>query len=154
MLSEIEKKIVAHLQGDFPLNPRPYAILAKRVGISEQELIERINDLKLRGVLRSLGAVLNHQIAGYDANVMVVWRVPEEKVEEVGELMSAFRRVSHCYQRKTTKEWSYNMFTMIHGKSRGECIATVDEIASKTGIGDYKLLFTRKELKKTSPKYF
>jgi DNA-binding Lrp family transcriptional regulator len=154
MIDDLEKRIIRHLQGDLPLTPTPFAAVASKVGIGEEELLERIRGLKERGVLRRFGATLNHWQAGLRANAMVAWCVPEEQVDEVGPLMASVREVTHCYERKPNKAWKYNLFTMVHGKSKKHCGEIVERISEMTGMKDYVLLFTRKEFKKTSPEYF
>ena len=154
MPDDLERKLIHHLQGDLPLTARPFAVLASKVGISEEEVLERIKSLKEQGTLRRFGATLRHQLAGYKANAMVAWYVPEDNMEEIGSLMASFKEISHCYERKIHKKWKYNLFTMIHGKSKKECQDIAGRIAENTGIKDYVLLLSLKEYKKTSPKYF
>jgi len=154
MLDDLERRIIRHLQGDIPLTSKPFAVLASRVGISEEELLERIKLQKEEGVLRRLGANLNPQLAGFRANALIAWNVPDDRMDEIGPLMASFREVSHCYERRTQGKWKYNLFTMIHGKSREDCEGIVRAIAENTGIQDYVSLVTLKEYKKTSPEYF
>jgi DNA-binding Lrp family transcriptional regulator len=155
MLDDLDKKIIHYLQGDIPLVPSPFAVLAEKIGIPEKRLIERIRQLKEQGILRRFGATLYHQLAGFKANAMIAWHVPEEKIEEIGSLMASFREVSHCYQRKMHgNKWKYNLFTMIHGKSRKECHKIAENISHRTDIKDYTLLISIKEFKKSSPVYF
>ncbi|NVL92346.1 MAG: Lrp/AsnC family transcriptional regulator [Desulfobacterales bacterium] len=154
MLDDLERRIIRHLQGDLPLTSKPFAVLASRVGISEEELLERIKLQKEEGVLRRLGANLNPQLAGFRANALIAWNVPDDRMDEIGPLMASFREVSHCYERRTQGKWKYNLFTMIHGKSREDCQGIVRGIAENTGIQDYVSLVTLKEYKKTSPEYF
>ncbi len=154
MPDDLERRIIHHLQGDLPLTPRPFAVLASKVGISEEEVLERIELLKEQGTLRRFGATLRHQLAGYKANAMVGWYVPEDNMEEIGPLMATFREVSHCYERRIQGKWKYNLFTMIHGKTEKDCEDIARRIAENTGIKDYVLLLSLKEFKKTSPEYF
>ena len=154
MIEELEKKIIRYLQGDLPVTPRPFASLADKIGIREEDLLEKTQLLKEQGILRRFGATLRHQLAGFRANAMVAWRVPEDKVEKTGTLMATFREVSHCYQRRIQGEWKYNLFTMIHGKNEKDCEHTAKKIADTVGINEYVVLLTLKEYKKTSPKYF
>jgi len=154
MPDDVERRIIRHLQGDLPLTTRPFAVLAGEVGMSEEDLLERIRMLKEQGTLRRFGATLRHQLAGYKANAMVAWYVPEGNMEEIGPLMATFKEVSHCYERKVQGKWKYNLFTMIHGKSKKECQDIARRIAENTGIKDYVLLLSLKEFKKTSPRYF
>jgi DNA-binding Lrp family transcriptional regulator len=154
MIDDVDKKVIRLIQGDLPLDPRPFAVLAEKAGISEEEFVQRVASLKKRGIIRRFGATLRHQEAGFSSNAMVAWIVPEERVEEVGKAMARFRTVTHCYQRKTTKGWPYNLYTMIHGDDREECYEIAKKISQKAGIQDYILLFSEKEFKKTSMKYF
>jgi DNA-binding Lrp family transcriptional regulator len=154
VLDDLERRIIHHLQGDLPLTARPFAVLAGKIGISEEELLERIKLQKEQGILRRFGVTLDHQLAGFKANAMVAWYVPEDKIEEIGPLMASFKEVSHCYQRRVQGKWRYNLFTMVHGKSKKDCQGIARRIAENTGIKDYVLLLTLREYKKTSPKYF
>ena len=154
MIEELEKKIIRYLQGDLPVTLRPFASLADKIGIREEDLLEKTRLLKEQGILRRFGATLRHQLAGFHANAMVAWRVPEDKVEKSGNLMAGFREVSHCYQRRIHGEWKYNLFTMIHGKNNKDCEHIAKEIADMVEVNEYVVLLTLKEYKKTSPKYF
>ena len=154
MIDEVDKRVIQLIQGDLPLDLRPFAVLAVKAGISEEEFVERVVSLKQRGIIRRFGATLRHQEAGFSSNAMVAWIVPEERIESVGKTMARFRAVTHCYQRKTSKGWPYNLYTMIHGDNREECHEIAKKISRKAGIQDYILLFSEKEFKKTSMKYF
>jgi DNA-binding Lrp family transcriptional regulator len=154
MIDDVDKKVIRLIQGDLPLDLRPFAVLAVKAGISEEEFVQRVASLKKRGIIRRFGATLRHQEAGFSSNAMVAWIVPEERVEEVGKAMARFRAVTHCYQRKITKRWPYNLYTMIHGDDREECYEIAKKISRKAGIQDYILLFSEKEFKKTSMQYF
>ncbi len=154
MLTSLEKSIIAHLQANLPLTPCPYADLAKELGITEDKLLSKLKEFKEKGLLRRVGAVLFHHRAGYTVNVMCAWLVPADKVEEAGRLMASLPRVSHVYQRPVYPDWPYNLFSMIHGRSRQECETVVAEIAQKTGIKEYALLYSIREFKKSSMKYF
>ena len=154
MLDEKDKKVIGIIQGDIPLDPRPFLIAAEKVGMTEAEFIERIRRLKQDGVIRRFGATLRHQEAGFSSNAMVAWKVPEEKIEELGEKMAEFREVTHCYHRTPQPQWPYNIYTMIHGTSKQQCHKIAEKIAQATGIREYVLLFSEKEFKKTSMEYF
>ena len=154
MIEDTDKKIIRLIQGDLPMDLRPFKILAERLGISEDEFIERVKSLKRREIIRRFGATLRHQEAGFSANAMVAWIVPEEKIEEVGGVMAAFREVTHCYQRQSYKDWKYNLYTMVHGDSEEQCYRIAEKMSAETGMTDYILLFSEKEFKKTSMQYF
>ena len=140
-IGELDRKIVRLLQGDFPLVPEPYKALAAEIGIAEEELLARI-------------AVLRHREVGFTANCLCVWNVPDERVDEVARRMAEHARVSHCYDRNRTDDWPYNLYTMIHGYSREECENIAAELAAAAGIDDRRMLYTKREWKKTSMKYF
>ena len=154
MLTELEKKIIAMIQGDIPVTERPYLELAEKLGISEDLFIETLKGLSERGIIRRYGATLRHQKSGFTANAMVAWRVAEERTDEVGEKMASFTEVSHCYRRNPAPTWPYNLYTMVHATSEEECRECARKISEATGVTEYSLLFSRKELKKTSMKYF
>ncbi|KIX15852.1 siroheme decarboxylase subunit beta [Dethiosulfatarculus sandiegensis] len=156
MIAEIDKKIIARLQGDLELTPRPFAAMAKKLGLSEAQVVERIRDLSDKGIMRRFGATLRHQQSGFSANVMVAWQIKPDKTEETGEKLAAYRFVSHCYERETPnpEDFPYNLYTMVHGRSKEECLELVKEMAKAVCAEDYALLFSKKELKKTSMSYF
>jgi DNA-binding Lrp family transcriptional regulator len=154
MLTDLEKKVIASIQGDIPIVPHPYRILAEAVGIPEETFIETLQHLTERGVIRRFGATLRHQKSGYQANAMTAWQVDEDRIEAVGRIMASFREVSHCYRRDPTDGWPFNLYTMIHGKSEADCRATARKLSEKSGVTDYQLLFSRRELKKISMTYF
>jgi len=154
MLDDLDKKIIALIQGDLPLTAQPYAELAQKIGIAEELLLERIRNLKTQGIIRRFGASLRHQKAGFIANAMIAWQVPEQKIEETGASMAQYKEVSHCYQRITHPDWPYNLYTMVHGNDEEACRQIAQKIALKTGIKDYVLLFSEKEFKKTSMRFF
>jgi DNA-binding Lrp family transcriptional regulator len=154
MLTDIEKRVIASIQGDMPIVAHPYKEIASSLGIGEAELLEILQSLVDRGVMRRFGATLRHQRSGFDANAMTAWQVAEERIEEVGALMATFPQVSHCYRRDPKPTWPYNLYTMIHGTSEADCLETARQMAAKAGITNYELLFSKQELKKTSMKYF
>lgn len=154
MLTRLEKEIVKALQEGLPLVSRPYQAMAQKLGISEEELLDRIGDLISRGLIRRFGAAVRHQDLGYTANAMVVWKVDENSVGKAGELFAGMQEVSHCYQRKTTGDWEYNLFTMIHGRTEDECRAIAKKMSAASGNEEYLVLFSYRELKKESMRYF
>jgi DNA-binding Lrp family transcriptional regulator len=151
-LSELEKKVIREILGDLEITAEPFKKLARKIRISQEDLLSIIQDLIRRGVIRRFGATLRHRLSGFDANAMVAWMVPE-KVDQVGKTMARFREVTHCYWRVPEKDWKYNLFTMVHASSQEECQAIAGRISQATGVEDYILLFSDRELKKTSMKY-
>jgi len=154
MLTELEKKVVASIQEDIPVISRPYLEISKKLKISEETLLKTLKDLCDRGVIRRFGATIRHQKSGFAANAMVAWIVDEKRIEEVGEKMASFKQVSHCYRRNPNGQWRYNLYTMIHANDEDTCREIARTMSSETSIENYKLLFSRRELKKTSMKYF
>ncbi len=154
MLTELEKKVIASIQEDMAVIERPYLEISQKLGISEETLLETLENLCARGIIRRFGATLRHQQTGYSANAMVAWQVSEDRVDEVGEKMAAFRQVSHCYRRNPTDSWPYNLYTMIHANDEQSCRETAREMAEAAALDNYTLLFSREELKKTSMVYF
>ena len=153
-MDQIDKRIIARVQGDLPLVSRPFAELARELGLSEEQVVERLKALKERGVMRRFGATLRHQRSGFAANVMVAWRVEEERADQVGGLLAAHRRVSHCYHRRACPDFPFNLYSMVHGRSSDECRQLVEEMAAETQVADYIMLFSVEELKKTSMQYY
>jgi DNA-binding Lrp family transcriptional regulator len=154
MLSEQDRQIIIELQKGLPLASRPFRLMGERLHLSEETIIKRIAFLKGSGLIRRFGAAVRHRDLGIKANAMVVWDVPGYKTDEAGGIMAGFKEVSHCYQRPRYQGWPYNLFTMVHGRTRDECIRTAEQISIATGIKKYELLFSTAELKKTSMRYF
>jgi DNA-binding Lrp family transcriptional regulator len=130
------------------------AAAAAELGISQQELLDHLESMRERRALRRVAAILFHRRAGFSANGMGVWRVPEERILELGPRMASFRGISHCYQRPTYADWPYSVFTMAHGRSKEECDAILDSIAEDTGIEERRTLYSSTEFKKCRLRYF
>ena len=154
MLTDLEKKIIASLQEDIEITEKPYLQIARKLEVSEKVLLETLQNLCDRGIIRRYGATLRHQKTGFTANAMAAWRVDEDRIDEVGTKMASFREVSHCYRRNPTDRWPYNLYTMIHASDEDACRQTAQNMSESTSVKDYTLLFSRKELKKTSMVYF
>ncbi len=154
MWTVVDEKIIDALCDDLPGTKRPFRKIAKKIGISEEELLKRIKRLKERRILRRYGATLHHRSAGYGANAVVVWEIPEDRIEKCGKLIATFREVSHCYERKSYPEWRYNIYSVVHGSSKRRCISVIKKIADAINIDDYKALFSIHEYKKSSFKYY
>ncbi len=111
--------------------------------------MERLSRLIEVEVIRRFSATIGHRALGIVANAMIVWRVPPEAVEQVGEIMASFEEVTHCYERPSVPKWPYNLYSVVHSHSRDECRKVAAEISRKTGISDYQVLFSEREFKKT-----
>ena len=153
-MDELDKKIVRAMQEDFPLVREPYKEIAREIGISEELLLERLKAFRQDGRIRKMGAVLQHRTAGFAANVLCAWEVPAERMDEIAAAMSRHPAVSHCYDRNVEPGWPYNLYTMIHGHSRPECEAIAQELGDACGVSKRTMLYSVKEWKKTSMKYF
>ncbi|WP_245669953.1 Lrp/AsnC family transcriptional regulator [Candidatus Desulfofervidus auxilii] len=150
----MDKKIINGLQGDLPIESRPFASIAQRLGIKEEELLKHIKNFIENGIIRRFGATIFHHRSGFEANAMVAWKVPSDRLKEVGEIMATFPEVTHCYARITHSNWPYNLYAMVHGRTEEECINIVKKIARAVKIKHYQLLFTEDTFKRTSPQYF
>jgi DNA-binding Lrp family transcriptional regulator len=153
-LSDLDVAVIRTLQGDMPVVAEPYDPAARELGIETSRLLGHLEVMRERGALRRVAAILYHRRAGFSANGMGVWRVPDERIMELGPRMAAFRGISHCYQRPTYEDWPYSVFTMAHGRSKDECDAILESIASDTGIEERATLYSATEFKKIRLLYF
>jgi len=153
-LSEEDIATIRATQGKMPVVSEPYAPAAERLGVSQEEVLRRLESLRDRNALRRVAAILFHRRAGFSANGMGVWAVPDEQILDVGRRMAAFRGISHCYQRPTYADWPYSVFTMAHGRSKEECDAILDSIAEQEGISERATLYSSTEFKKIRMLYF
>ena len=151
---ERDVQVIRTLQGDMPVVPEPYAPAAATLGMPVEELLSHLQGMQERRLLRRVAAILFHRRAGFSANGMGVWKVPDERIMELGPRMAAFRGISHCYQRPTYQDWPYSVFTMAHGRSKDECDAILDSIATDTGIDERATLYSSTEFKKIRLLYF
>jgi DNA-binding Lrp family transcriptional regulator len=159
-LSELEIETIRVVQHDLPTVERPFAAQAETIAtatgesVTEDDVIDMLGSFKARKLMRRFAAVMNHRSAGFKANAMGVWAVPEAELDTIGPQMAGFAAVSHCYRRPTYHDWPYSVFTMIHGRSARDCEATVDAIRTETGVDEYCLLWSIKEYKKVRLEYF
>jgi len=152
---DFDVAVVRATQGDMPVVPEPYAPAATKLGISVDALLEHLAGMRERGLLRRVAAILFHRRAGFSANGMGVWKVPEDRILEIGKRMAAFRGISHCYERPIYEDWPYQIFTMAHGRSKEECDAILDAIETEIGcIEERATLYSSTEFKKIRLQYF
>jgi DNA-binding Lrp family transcriptional regulator len=148
--------VIRALQGPMTVVDRPYDEAAAEVGMSTGDLLDHLGGMVERNILRRVAAILYHRRAGFSANGMGVWRVPDDQILEVGARMAAVRGVPHCYQRPTYEDWPYSVFTMAHGRSKEECDAILQSIAEEHDLHgeDRATLYSSTEFKKIRLHYF
>ncbi len=151
---QFDRDVVVATQGNLPVVSEPWAPAAEQLGIPVDDLLAHLRGMQERGLLRRVAGILFHRRAGFSANGMGVWKVPEDQIEEIGPQMAAFRGISHCYQRPTYEDWPYQVFTMAHGRSKEECDAILDTIADQFPIEDRATLYSSTEFKKVRLLYF
>lgn len=148
-MDETDRRILLATQDGLPLVAEPFAAVARRLGVSEAEVLRRLGAMVERGEVRRVAASVAHRRVGFQANVMAVWRVPEEAVEEFGQTAAGLAEVSHCYERAAPPHWPYNVYAMVHGRTEAECERVIGEICRRTGQRDYVALLSSREFKKT-----
>jgi DNA-binding Lrp family transcriptional regulator len=153
MKSSIEERILAAIQRGIPRVLRPYEAIAKEAGIDVDQLLSILREWKASGKLRRIGAVVNHFKAGLGVGAMVVWRVETDQIEKVGSIFASFPQVSHAYERETSENWTYNVYTMVHAADTEQLRRTVESMSEAAGAADFQMLLTEKELKKVPPTY-
>ena len=147
-------EVIKALQKDIDIVAEPFADITEVLGITHEKLFEIATELKESGVMRRFATILNHRKAGFGANAMSVWSVPEEKGEEIGRQLAEFSAVSHCYLRPRYENWPYNLFAMVHAKTQEECDTLIEEMAQETGLKEYGKLYSTREFKKQRLVYF
>jgi siroheme decarboxylase len=153
-LSDTDVAVIKATQGPMEPMSEPFEPAARELGMPVADLLDHLESMKERRALRRVAAILFHRRAGFSANGMGVWQVPEERILELAPRMASFRGISHCYQRPTYADWPYSVFTMAHGRSKEECDAILDSIAADTGIEERRTLYSSTEFKKIRLLYF
>ncbi|MGB2862402.1 MAG: hypothetical protein WBC05_03675 [Sedimentisphaerales bacterium] len=152
-ISDIERRILAVLQGGFPRSETPYKDMAELVGIDTKRLLAVLDNWKHEGKLRRIGSIVDHFKVGLSGGAMVAWRVEPERIEQVGTTLAGFKEVTHAYERKIAENWPFNLYTMVHGADIQEVEQIVERMSQAAGVSDYRILATKKELKKVPPTY-
>jgi DNA-binding Lrp family transcriptional regulator len=155
-IDDFDVAVIRALQGPMDVRPDAYAPAAERLGVPVQRLLTHLEEMVDRKVLRRVAAILYHRRAGFSANGMGVWKVPEDRIMDLGPRMAAVRGVSHCYRRPTYPDWPYSVFTMAHGRSKEECDAVLDGVAAVCELegDDRSTLYSSTEFKKVRLHYF
>lgn len=151
-----ERALIAAIQKGLPLVSRPYADIAERIGMKEEEVIQRISDLQENGAIKRMGVVVRHHELGYRSNAMVVWDTPDSEVAELGRCFSQFEFITLCYQRpRRLPQWRYNLFCMIHGQDRDSVMKNLQQMIQSCGVAalPHDVLFSRRRFKQRGAIY-
>jgi siroheme decarboxylase len=153
-ISEIDREYIRQLQKDIEIIKEPFKTIAENLGIPSSELFNKIKEYESIGIMRRFAAILRHRQAGFTANGMIVWKIPEDNVDEKGIKIASFPQVSHCYRRPIYPDWEFNLFSMIHARTIEAAEKIAKEISTVIGIEEYKILFSSREFKKERVRYF
>ena len=150
MTDNVDKQVIRRVQQGFPLTSAPYQMMATEIGISEAEFLDRLQRMKTQGILRKMGAVLQHRVAGFHGNALCCWRIPDESVNEIAAGMAAYSFISHVYLRRPHEKWPYNLYTVFHSPTRENCLERIEAVAHGLGLNEYQVLFSRKNWKRST----
>ncbi|MFZ5968447.1 MAG: Lrp/AsnC family transcriptional regulator [Bacillota bacterium] len=155
-MDAIDKKILVEIADDLVATKDIFGEIGAKLGIPEEEVLKRLRRMQSDGILKRIAPVISHYNTGYAVNAMVVWIIGDEEKYEVGKMIKNNENISHIYERETRENWPYNLYTMIHGKSPEEIESIVDELSARMDNKTYKVLYTKRQWKKTSPdmKYY
>lgn len=155
MIDAIDRELMVEVQQGLPLTPRPYASIAQQLEISEREVIARLARLKQLGLIKRMGVIVRHRKLGYRANAMVVWNIPDDRVDEIGAALSQIKFINLCYQRPRREQWPYNLYCMIHGKSRETVLQQLGQLIEDFGLAcfEHEVLFSRRCFKQRGARY-
>lgn len=153
-LTELDKDFIRELQKDLEIIPEPFVKSAEKLSISTEELFDKAREFEKDGIMRRYAAILRHRDAGFTANGMIVWKVPDNIIDKIGFKLATFSQVSHCYRRPTYPDWEFNLFSMIHARSFDSAEKIAKEMSNIIRIYNYKILFSSREFKKERVKYF
>lgn len=156
VLNPTDHELIAAIQDGLPLVAHPYAAVGAQLGLSEADVMSRLNRLLEAGLIKRLGVVVKHRALGYRANAMVVWDIADKEVERIGELLAGEACINLCYQRpRRQPDWPYNLFCMIHGRERAGVLRRLAQIIDFHGLGDipHAVLFSRRSFKQRGARY-
>lgn len=151
-MDEIDRKIIAATQHGLPLTPTPYVTVGEEIGVPAEAVMSRMQAMLDNGIIRRIGIIPNHYKLGFKSNGMTVWDVPDDQIDALGDAVGQLDFVSHCYQRpRHLPDWPYNLFAMVHGKTRNEVLTKAEEIRALLGdaVEAHEILFSKQILKKT-----
>ena len=155
-MADLTQSIISAIQEGLPLAPRPFALIAERLGTDEETVIDTVQDLQARGVIKRFGVVVRHHELGFRANAMIVWDIPDESVYDTAKRLAADPAVTLCYRRpRRLPKWPYNLFCMIHGQDRDSVQKKISALRRATGIHElpYCVLFSRRRFKQRGARY-
>jgi siroheme decarboxylase len=155
-IESIDHQLIATIQNGLPISDRPYAAVADQLHISEKEVISRISNLLGKGLIKRFGVVVRHHELGYKENAMIVWDIPDNQVHEIANKMKSHSFITLCYRRaRQLPEWKYNLYCMIHGKSRDEVMFLLNEMLDNNNWYDleYDVLFSKRRFKQRAANY-
>ncbi len=153
-LTPLHMEVIKLIQYDIDICEEPFKNIIEKLDITYDKLFEILDELQKSGMMRRFAGILNHRRAGFNANAMVVWDVDEQNGEKIGASAAEFSAVSHCYLRPKYPNWPYNLFTMIHGKTKEDTNAVIDEIANTIESKSHMPLYSSREFKKVRIEYF
>ncbi len=153
-ISEADKEYIRQLQKDIEIIKEPFKGIIENLKISYNELFNKVKEYETIGIMRRFAAILRHRQAGFTANGMIVWRIPENNIDDIGMKIAAFPQVSHCYRRPIYPDWQFNLFSMIHTRTIDAAEKIAKEISDVIKIDSYRILFSSREFKKERVKYF
>lgn len=153
-LSEWERKVVRRLQASIAVSEDPFGVLAGDLGMDPAELLALLKRWEGQGIIRRIGLVLRHRQLGFSANSMCVWSAPAGRIKEAGAILARSPHVTHCYERPYTAAFPYNLYAMIHAKSREEAIGIFEQLGRDAGLSGGRMMWSVREFKKSSPVFF
>lgn len=155
MIDAIDCRLLTAVQGGLPIVSRPYAVIGEQLNLSESEVIARLQSLKFRGLIKRWGVVVNHRQLGYRANAMIVLDVADAEVDVIGQRLGQHSGVNLCYRRPRRPDWPYNLYCMIHGKSRERVMRLWAQIQTECKLeqAPYEVLFSERCFKQRGALY-
>lgn len=150
-MDAVDRKLLAQTEKGIALTSEPFREIAEKLGITQKEVIARLNRLKDEGVIRKFGASIKPNNIGFYANALIAWKVPANRMQEVGVYLSKLSDISHCYERQAVAGlWEFNLYTVIHARERESLQQLVNQISSETAVNEYKILYSTRDLKRLS----
>ena len=150
-MDEIDRKLLAQTEKGIALTQEPFNEIALQLGIPQKEVITRLNSLKEEGVIRKFGASIKPNNIGFSANALIAWKVPANRIQEVGAYLSKLSDISHCYERKAVNgRWEFNLYTVMHARERESIQRIVNQISIETAVNEYKILYSTRDLKRSN----